>query len=297
MNQHITEPGAKTVLSPREIAPEQALIGGHRVAYGVHGAGAPVVLIHGTPSSSYIWRNVLPGLVANGYQAHVFDLLGYGLSERPRDPAVDTSITAQVGVLQELLDLWGVERTHFVVHDFGGGIAQRFGVEAPERMLSLTMIDVVSYDSYPSKRTRQQMEAGLDALIDAPDAAHRAHFREWLLTAVHDRQKMIDGPLEVYLDYISGSVGQASLIQHQVRHYDPKHTAEVADRLHVLGRVPVQLIWGENDGWQVTDWARRLQDDIPGSVLKVLPECGHFAPEDQPERITELALLFMNQHR
>ena len=56
------------------------LINDTRIAYGVHGSGEPVVLIHGTPSSSYIWRNVMPHLVAAGYQVHVFDLLGYGLS-------------------------------------------------------------------------------------------------------------------------------------------------------------------------------------------------------------------------
>ncbi|MGB0508038.1 MAG: alpha/beta fold hydrolase, partial [Pikeienuella sp.] len=254
-------------LTPEQIVPDHILINGSRVAHGVHGTGEPVVLIHGTPSSSYIWRNVMPGLFAAGYKVHLFDLLGYGLSERPRDPEIDTSMTAQTAVLRRLLDHWGLESTHLIVHDFGGGIAQRFGVESPERVRSLTMIDVVSYDSYPSKRTRQQMEAGLEALIDAPEAEHRAHFREWLLTAVHDRQKMTDGPLETYLNYISGPVGQASLIQHQVRHYDPKHTMELADRLHILGQFPVKLIWGEDDMWQVTDWAHRLQGDIPGSEL------------------------------
>ena len=45
------------------VVDSHAVIGGHRVAYGVHGAGEPVVLVHGTPSSSYIWRNVVPRLV------------------------------------------------------------------------------------------------------------------------------------------------------------------------------------------------------------------------------------------
>lgn len=159
------------------------------------------------------------------------------------------------------------------------------------------MIDVVSYDSFPSKRTRQQMDAGLGVLIDAPEAEHRAHFREWLLTAVQDPQKLSDGPLDVYLDYICGPVGQASLFQHQISHYDPKHTMELADRLDVLGQIPVKLIWGEDDMWQVTEWAHRLQGDIPGSELEILADCGHFAMEDQPEKITEIALSFMNEHR
>ncbi|MEH6739629.1 MAG: alpha/beta fold hydrolase, partial [Sulfitobacter sp.] len=69
----------------KHIVVDHTLINNTRIAHGVHGAGEPVVLIHGTPSSSYIWRNVMPHLVTAGYQVHVFDLLGYGLSERPWD--------------------------------------------------------------------------------------------------------------------------------------------------------------------------------------------------------------------
>ena len=148
-------------------------------------------------------------------------------------------------------------------------------------------------DSYPSKRTRQQMQDGLEALIKKPDADHRAHFRDWLLSAVHNKQAMIDGPLETYLDFISGPIGQGSLFQHQVRHYDPKHTMEIADRLSELGARPVQLIWGADDAWQVVDWAHKLNAAIPGSELHVLENCGHFAMEDQPEAISDLLVDFL----
>lgn len=273
-----------------QLITEQVIVNGHRIASGALGKGEPVVFLHGTPSSSLIWRNVAPRVAQHGCRAHVFDLLGFGLSERPQDPRVDTSISAQVEILEAMLDHWCVERFHLVAHDIGGGIAQRFGVFHPKRLKSLTMIDVVSYDSYPSPRTRQQMEQGLEALAKAPDDAHRSHFREWLLSAVHDTKTFADGPLETYLDYISGWIGQPSLFQHQVRHYDPVHTLDVADRLSELGQLPVQLIWGADDSWQVVDWAHKLHDAIPGSRLTVLNECGHFSPEDQPDRITELVL-------
>lgn len=278
------------------IATDNILINGNRIAHGSHGAGEPVVLIHGTPSSSYIWRNIMPSLVNAGFKVHVFDLLGYGLSERPWNPKTDTSMTAQVPILEGLLDHWGLDSIHVVAHDIGGGVAQRFGIQSSERLRSLTMIDVVSYDSYPSKRTRQQMDAGLDALTKAPDAKHKAHFREWLLSTVHNKQKFSEGALDTYLDFISGPVGQASLIQHQVRHYDPKHTMELADRMHVLGKVPVKLIWGADDGWQVIDWAHKLNAAIPGSKLDILEDCGHFSLEDQPEKIANIIATFLQEN-
>ncbi|KAK7398402.1 hypothetical protein QQX98_012220 [Neonectria punicea] len=239
------------------ISTESALIKGSRIAYGVHGTGEPVVLIHGTPSSSLIWRNVVPKLVAADFKVYVFDLLGYGLSERPWDPSVDTSMTGQVPILEDLLALWGLDSTHIVAHDIGGGIAQRLSVFSPQRVRSLTLIDVVSFDSYPLKRTKQQMQNGLEALIKADDNAHKEHFREWLLTAVKNPQKLAD--------------------------------------THELQKLPVQVIWGADDGWQVVDWAHKLQSAIPGSELHLVEDAGHFSPEDQPEKISELVVSFLGK--
>lgn len=279
------------------IATNNVLIKGNRITYGIHGTGQPVVLLHGTPSSSLLWRNVVPRLTEAGFKVHVFDLLGYGLSERPRDPNVDTSMSGQVPILEGLLAHWGLDTFHLVAHDIGGGIAQRFGIFYPHRLRSLTLIDVVSFDSYPSKRTREQMKNGLQQLIDASDADHRAHFREWLLDSVHDKQKFADGSLETFLEYISGPIGQGSLFQHQVRHYDPVHTMEIADRLHELGKLPVKIIWGADDAWQVVDWAYKLNKAIPGSDLEILESCGHFSPEDQPEKLSQIILSFLHLHQ
>ncbi|WP_428526051.1 alpha/beta fold hydrolase [Roseibium sp.] len=279
----------------QQIVTDHTLIGNNRIAHGVHGEGAPVVLIHGTPSSSLIWRNVMPPLVDAGFKVHVYDLLGYGLSERPLDPEVDTSVTGQVPVLEGLMAHWRLERAHIIAHDIGGGVAQRLGVFSPERLRSLTMIDVVSFDSWPSRRTHEQMQAGLEALIKAPNDRHRAHFRDWLFSTVEDKDRLAESALGAYLDFISGPVGQGSLFQHQVRHYDPKHTMEIADRYAELGEKPVQLIWGADDAWQVVDWAHKLHAAIPGSELHVLERCGHFAMEDQPETVSALLIDFLKR--
>lgn len=278
------------------LADTNVLIGGHRIAHGVMGQGAPVVLIHGTPSSSYIWHKVAPAIASAGYRVHVFDLLGFGLSERPWSPEVDTSVSGQVPVLKGLLAHWGLESAHIVAHDIGGATAQLFAVESPERVRSLTPIDIVSFDSWPSPRTRQQMQAGLETLIKTPDADHRAHFREWLQSAVVDQAAFAEDALDVYLEFIAGPIGQASLFQHQVAHYDAKHTMAAAERFDRLTDTPVQILWGADDAWQSVDWAYKLSDHVPGAELHVLERCGHFAMEDQPEEITRLVLDFVGRN-
>ncbi len=278
------------------LADENVLIAGHRIACATIGHGEPVVLIHGTPSSSYIWRNVAPKLVETEHKVHLFDLLGFGASERPFDQAVDTSVSGQVPILKDLMPHWGLESAHIVAHDIGGAVAQRFCIFHPNLAKTLTLIDSVSFDSWPSKRTNEQMRAGLETLIKKSDAEHRAHFREWLLSTVEQKETFASGSLESFVDLISGPIGQGSLFQHQVAHYDHRHTSEISDRLAELSAMPVQIIWGENDAWQVVDWAHKLHAAIPGSTLHVLPQCGHFAMEDQPDRISDLVISFIANH-
>jgi pimeloyl-ACP methyl ester carboxylesterase len=169
------------------------------------------------------------------------------------------------------------------------------GTREVGRLRSLTMIDVVSYDSYPSRRTRQQMAEGLEKLIKKPDEEHRTHFAEWLRSTHSVPTNFDPEALHIYLEFISGPVGQASLFQHQVSHYDPKHTMEVADQLGKLTGLPVQLIWGAEDAWQVVDWAYRLNRAIPGSELHIIDGCGHFAPEEQPAEVAALLVDFLGR--
>jgi len=288
------EISAETDMS--DLVPQNTLIRGQRIANGVHGAGEPVVLIHGTPSSSYIWRNVVPELVDTGYKVLLFDLLGYGLSERPWDSAVDTSVTGQVPILKGSLEHWGLDRTHIVAHDIGGAVAQRFCIFNPQSVKSLTLIDTVSFDSWPSKGTNEQMKAGLDMLVKKSDAEHRGHFQNWILSTVHDEERLRAESLATFVNYISGPVGQGSFFQHQVQHYDHKHTSELNDRIGELGKLPVRILWGEDDAWQVVDWAHKLHAAIPGSHLHILPECGHFAMEDKQQTISELLKAFLLAH-
>src|SRR5262245_61009604 len=93
--------------------------GGGKVASEVAGHGFPVVLVHGTPSWSYLWRNVADEL-ADRFSIYVCDLLGYGTSEKL--DGQDVSIPAQTRMLAELLDLWELEQPCVAGHDFGAAI-------------------------------------------------------------------------------------------------------------------------------------------------------------------------------
>lgn len=95
---------------------------GQQIRYGATGAGPPLVLVHGTPFSSVVWRRIAPYL-AGHRRLHYFDLLGYGQSEKRTGQ--DVSLGVQNQVLAALLDHWQLDRPDVLAHDFGGATALR----------------------------------------------------------------------------------------------------------------------------------------------------------------------------
>ena len=267
------------------------IINNTRIAYGIHGEGEPLVLIHGTPSHSYEWRNVLPKLANRGYQVHLYDLLGYGRSERPID--VDTSVTAQSKLLSALLEEWELDQAHIVGHDIGGAIAMRLAVFNPQRVKTLTMIDTVSYNSWPSETWQQIIKENLDTCSAMSESDFNELLSRQLNMTVHDNNNMKGEVLENYLAPHNDILGRVSFFYHQVKHYDSKHTEEIVPSLKDLS-MPVQILWGEEDSWQPVSYAKRLHKDIPNSVLHIIPNAGHFVMEDNPTLLSEYILAFVN---
>ncbi len=263
---------------------DHLVVDGVRLAYRDRGEGPPVVFIHGTPSHAYEWRDIMPRIEAEGFRTIAYDLLGYGLSERPVDR--DTSVAAQTGLLEHLLDALDIDRADIVAHDIGGAIGLRFAVAHPGRVRRLLLIDSVSYDSWPSPTWRRIIDENLDDFTSMSQDAFDDMLTRQLTMTVADASRMTGDVLQAYLAPHSSPLGRVSFFEHQVRHYDAKYTEEISGRLEHL-TMPVRILWGEKDQWQPLHYAKRLSGAIPDATLVTVPEAGHFLMEDAPGRVVE----------
>ena len=157
-------------------------LSGGEIAYDVLGYGPPVILVHGTPSRSYVWRDVASKL-ADRFTVYIFDLLGFGESERRE--GLDVSIAAQARLLAELVEAWGLEEPAIAGHDIGGAVALRAHLIEEVPFNRIALIDAVVLKPWITPTTRH-VKSHLDVYETMPTPVFEAIVAAHLRTATHE---------------------------------------------------------------------------------------------------------------
>ena len=252
---------------------------GRRIHFLEQGDGPGLLLIHGFPTSSYTWRHVLPRL-ARRYHVYAIDLVGYGRSMV--DPSVDRGLGEQVGYLSDWMDAIGLQQAIIVGQDLGGGVAQMLAVKYPNKVRGLVLINSVCFDSWPYQYASLLAEPGFGPFV-GEGAARESGFRTMMMQGVYHQKLLSDGVIAKYYEPWQGADGRRNLIK-AARDQDNQDTQRIAEDLRSI-RAPTLVIAGRFDPFQPLNYSRRLANAIPGASLQVLSECGHFASEDQVEKI------------
>lgn len=264
---------------------QRVRVSGGEVAADVFGAGPPVVLVHGAPAWSYLWREVVP-VLAGRYTVHVWDLLGYGDSRL--DPGATPSIARQARTLAELVEHWGLDAPGLVGHDIGGGVVLRAHLieQVPARRLALLDAAVLGPWNTPFTEHMQEHE---DAYRTMPPHVFGDIIAPRLRTAVH--QPMPHDVAGAYLAPWQGAAGQQRWIDQVVgvSHHDTRDVVARLDRITAATLV----LWGEHDEWLEPATADRLAAAIPGARRATVPGAGHFVAEDNPHDTADELLRFL----
>ena len=275
-----------------------AAVNGVRIHYVEQGRGDPVLFIHGNPTWSYLWRNIIPK-VAETHRAIAVDLLGFGKSDRPKD--ADYSFEQHCAVITGFIESMALRNLSLVLHDWGGPIGMSYAVDHKENVANVVLLSTF-----------------VAPVAMAPPLAFALRLLRvrWLSTFVIQRLNLF---LPVVLRF--GVARRSNLTRDVLRQYYAPFPDYQSRR--PVRRWPEQLPLGPADstyqalermGEALPSFDRRVlvlkaaQDPIltmsrakwlvqtlPNARLQVVEKAGHYAQEDQPEKVAAAISRFLKE--
>lgn len=248
------------------------------VRWNRFGTGEPIVLLHGTPFSSLVWRDVALAL-ANTRQVYVWDMLGFGRSDKHEGQ--DVSLAGQARIFAALLEHWGLSQPSVVAHDVGGVVALRTGLIEAAKFRDLTLLNAVGVPGWSDGAFFRTVKSNPDVFAQLPADSHEALVISKIQDASHIglRPAVLEGLLEPW----RGADGQAAFYR-QYAQADEAHSDQFQEQLSDLS-IPMRILWGREDRWLPTHYAERLRSRLPGAEFAWIVQSGHLVQEDAPARL------------
>ncbi len=242
-------------------------------------ASRPVVMVHGNPVWSYVWRRLITPIAASGHRALAFDLMGFGKSDKPHPNLHDFPHHARI--VANFIQSLGLRNVVLILHDWGGPFAMQYVARNPQNIAGLILMNTFLTTDY---RIPQQVAAKITPAVVKESSVHPENVSE--------------GAMEAYWapfpDEDSKKAYQAFSRMFPDSHTHPsfKPLKEVEEFLPVV-KVPTLLVWGTARSGSV--YAERVSKMIPNSKLHSL-NAGHFVQEDAPGDVEKLVLDFLKEN-
>lgn len=284
----------------REVHHRVISVDGVRIFYREAGpVDAPgVLLLHGFPSSSFMFRNLIPAL-ADRWHVIAPDYPGFGESDFPDAARYEYSFENLARTVDHFTQIIGLKSYALYIQDYGAPIGLRLALRHPERLTALVVQNGNAY------------EEGLSAAWDPlkaywrdPSSTNREQLRGWLtpdgvreqyLAGVPEKQRPLFAPETWVLDW--ARLARPGNIEMQIGLFrDYASNVELYPRFQALLRSrqpPTLIVWGKNDPFFTVAGARAYQRDLPAAELHLL-DASHFALETHAQEVASLVRIFLN---
>ena len=258
-------------------------VNGHTIHYTKQGTGKPLILSHGFAGYIYTWRELIP-LLADHYTVYAYDVLGFGLSDKPSDG--DYSMKGHGDSLIALMDALNLPSATLIGHSMGGVIIGYAALAAPSRVDKLVMIEPGFYtDKTPA--FLQYMYFPLNRIM-ARQFYTRSMTERFLLASFYNKSKVTEEVVDAYMIPTRTPNVLDAMAHMMVTVSGQKHEG-VSERIVQ----PTLLVWGEREPGVLAGTAARLTGEIQGSTLAPVEECGHYVQEEKPQELAKVIRDFL----
>ncbi len=259
------------------------LDGSLRMHYVDEGAGAPVLLLHGEPTWSFLWRRVIPEVVGAGRRAIAPDLIGFGRSDKPTEQGWYT-YDRHVALVTQFVRELDLRDIALVVHDWGGLIGLRFAVENADRVERLVILDTGVWSGKAPSETWLRFRDAVRSVGGELDIARlvESGTQRGLTNEI---RAAYSAPFPTP-ESKAGVLAFPELVPVEPDHPTAAALVPVREGLSRWDK-PAHVIWGAEDAVLPRAIAERFIALIPGATgPDVVPSAGHFLQEDAPAAVT-----------
>jgi pimeloyl-ACP methyl ester carboxylesterase len=251
-------------------------------------AAEAVVCLHGNPGPADDWRRLLARVGVTA-RAVAPDMPGFGQADKPERFLY--TVDGYARHLAELLDPLGITRAHLVLHDFGGPWGLAFAADHPDRVASLTLVDIGVMRDYPwHSLARIWRTTGLGELFMRTTSLRGVRM---LLRRGNPRGLPEEAVRRMYRSARDRGCQRAVLRLYRATDI-AAHSEHLHRRLSDLDR-PVLVVWGRHDPYVPVAWAERQRETFPSARVVVLDDSGHWPMLDDPVAFEQAVLPFLQE--
>ncbi len=268
-------------------------IDGVRMHYVDEGSGPAILMVHGEPTWSYLYRKMIPPLVKAGYRCIAPDLMGFGLSDKPEAES-EYTLKRHVALMSGLVEKLDLKDVTIVRQDWGGPIGFGFGIEHQDKVKSLVILNTLVAPMKLPLPFRLLFAQGAFSsfLIRRLDLMRTAAF----FGGCHrkrdpeaKKQYMAPHPTPASR---GGVAAFPKLVPGTPAHENYRYLVRIGDTLKSWD-LPVLVMFSDKDiAFKVAD-GERIAKMVPNGRFKIIRDAGHFLQEDAGEEIAENMVNFL----
>lgn len=260
-----------------------AEVNGHTIRYTMQGSGKPLILVHGFAGSAYTWREIIP-LLSDRYTVYAYDVLGFGLSDKPSDGRYD--MKSQADSLIGFMDALHLSSATLIGHSMGGIIIGYAALAAPSRIDKLVLIEPGFY-SGKIPAFLQYMFFPLNRIM-ARQFYSRGMTERFLLASFLNKSIITEAVVDAYM-IASRTPNALDAMAHMM----VTTGAQRYEGITVNITRPALIVYGEREKGVLPEAAQQINREIRGSVLSSIEESGHYVQEEKPRELAKTIRDFL----